>query len=316
MIRLNSSTESQPTVLVIGATGRHGNTGATVVDRLIAEGRNVRVLTRTNNERVDALRHKGASTVIGDLHDRSTLPAAVDGVSAVYFTYPIAPGVIPAAANLASVLVELGQRPHVVVMSMAVSSHDHPSALGRAQAIAEEILIWAGLNPTVLRVAALFHENVLILHRESIRQHGVITNSFGTGRAPWIGGQDAAELAVHHLLQPPPPTPVVSYPPGGEALSHGEIAEIISAQTGQKIEYQPISHEQWRDMMASQSDSDGPVNPGMAQHISIIGAGFASGKAPAMAADPEALANTLGRPPTTFAQFVRKHREEFAAALT
>jgi uncharacterized protein YbjT (DUF2867 family) len=254
--------------------------------------------------------------VIGDLHDRSTLPAAADGVSAVYFTYPIAPGVIPAAANLASVLVELGQRPHVVVMSMAVSSHDHPSALGRAQAIAEEILIWAGLNPTVLRVAALFHENVLILHRESIRQHGVITNSFGTGRAPWIGGQDAAELAVHHLLQPPPPTPVVSYPPGGEALSHAEIAEIISAQTGQTIEYQPISHERWRDMIASQADSDGPVNPAMAQHISIIGAGFASGKAPAMPADPESLADTLGHPPTTFAQFVRKHREEFAAAPT
>lgn len=274
------------------------------------------MLTRTNNERVDALRHKGASVVIGDLHDRSTLPAAVGGVSAVYFTYPIAPGVIPAAANLASVLVELGQRPHVVVMSMAVSSHDHPSALGRAQAIAEEILIWAGLNPTVLRVAALFHENVLILHRESIRQHGVITNSFGTGRAPWIGGQDAAELAVHHLLQPPPPKPVVSYPPGGEALSDAEIAEIISAQTGQKIEYQPISHERWRDMMASQADSGGPVNPGMAQHISIIGAGFASGKAPTMPADPEALANALGHPPTTFAQFVRKHREQFAAALT
>ena len=315
MIGLNSSTGSQPTVLVIGGTGRHGNTGATVVDRLIAQGRNVRVLIRTNNERVDALRHKGASVVIGDLHDRSTLPAAVDGVSAVYFTYPIAPGVIPAAANLASVLVELGQRPHVVVMSMAVSSHDHPSALGRAQAIAEEILIWADLNPTVLRVAALFHENVLILHRESIRQHGVITNSFGTGRAPWIGGQDAAELAVHHLLQPPPPTPVVSYPPGGEALSHAEIADIITAQTGQKIEYQPISHERWRDMMASQADNGGPVNPWMAQHISIIGAGFASGKAPAMPADPEALANTLGHSPTTFTQFVRKHREEFAAAL-
>jgi uncharacterized protein YbjT (DUF2867 family) len=316
MIKLNPSDGLQSDVLVIGATGRHGNTGAGVVEQLIAHGRSVRVLTRTDDERAEALRHKGAATMIGDLHQRSTLPAAVEGVSAVYFTYPIAPGVIPAVANLASVLVELGQRPHVVVMSMAVSSHDHPSALGRAQAIAEEILIWAGLNPTILRVAALFHENVLILHSESIRKHGVIANSFGTGRAPWIGGQDAAELAVHHLLQPPPPTPVVSYPPGGEALSHAEIAEVISAQTGQEIEYLPISHEQWRDMMASQADSGGPVNAGMAQHISIIGAGFASGKAPVMPADPDALANSLGHPPTTFAEFVRKHREEFAAVLT
>jgi uncharacterized protein YbjT (DUF2867 family) len=316
MMKLGSSSPSHPTVLVIGATGRHGNTGATVVDGLIAQGHNVRALTRTDDERADALRDKGASTVIGDLHDRSTLPAVVDGVSAVYFTYPIGPGVIPAAANLASVLVELGQRPHVVVMSMAVSSHNHPSLLGRAQAIAEEILIWAGLNPTVLRIAALFHENVLILHGESIRQHAAITNSFGTARAPWIGGQDAAELAVHHLLQPPPPKPVVSYPPGAESLNHAEIAEIISAQTGQKIEYRPISHTRWCDMIETQADGEGPVNPAMAQHISIIGAGFAGGKAPAVPADADALTTTLGHPPTTFAQFVREHRDEFAGALT
>ena len=114
----------QPKVLVIGATGKHGSTGAIVVDRLISQGRDVRVLTRTDGERVDALRRRGAEAVVGDLHDRSTLSAAVqDGarLSAVYFTYPIAAGVIPAAANLASVLVESGQRPHVVVMSMAVT---------------------------------------------------------------------------------------------------------------------------------------------------------------------------------------------------
>jgi uncharacterized protein YbjT (DUF2867 family) len=316
MIRLDSSSSSHPTVLVIGATGRHGSTGTTVVDGLIAQGCDVRALTRTDDERAHALRQKGASTVIGDLHDRSTLPAAADGVSAVYFTYPIGPGVIPAAANLASVLVELGQWPHVVIMSMAASSHNHPSLLGRAQAVAEEILIWAGLNPTVLRIAALFHQNVLILHKESIRQHGVIANSFGAARAPWIGGQDAAELAVHHLLRPPPPKPVVSYPPGAEALSHAEIAEIISAQTGQKIEYRPIPHKQWCDMIETQADGDGPVNPAMAQHISIIGAGFAGGKAPAVRADPDALTTALGHPPTTFAEFVREHRDEFDAALT
>jgi uncharacterized protein YbjT (DUF2867 family) len=84
-------------MLVIGATGRHRNTGAAVADRLIARGRKVRVLTRTNDGRAEALRPKGAATVIGDLHERSTLLGAVDGVSAVYFTYPIALGIIPGA---------------------------------------------------------------------------------------------------------------------------------------------------------------------------------------------------------------------------
>jgi hypothetical protein len=37
--------------------------------------------------------------VIGALYERSTLLGAVDGVSAVYFTYPIALGIIPGAGT-------------------------------------------------------------------------------------------------------------------------------------------------------------------------------------------------------------------------
>ena len=309
----------QPKILVLGATGKHGSTGAIVANRLISQGRKVRVLTRTDGERIDALRRRGAEAVVGDLHDRSTLSAAIQGespVSAVYFTYPIDAGVIPAAANLASVLVESGQRPHVVVMSMATSSHNHPTKLGRDRAVAEEIFTWAGLNPTILRVAGLFHKNVLILHAESIRSDGVIANSFGSAKVPWIGGRDAADLAVHHLLQPPPATPAVSYPPGAEALSHAEIAEIISAETGRQIQYRTISHQQWRAIIEAHADGDGPVNTAMAPYISMVGAGFAAGKAPLVSPDPDALATALGHRPATFTEFVRERREEFTGVLT
>jgi uncharacterized protein YbjT (DUF2867 family) len=221
--------------------------------------------------------------------------------------------VIPAAANLASVLVEAGLRPHVVVMSMAVSAHDSPSPLGRAQAAAEEILTWAGLNPTILRVAALFHENVTALHAASIRERGIITNSFGAARAPWIGARDAAELAARQLLLPMPAAATVSYPPGAEVLSHIEIAQIISDETGQNVEYRPTSAEQWRKMIEDQADEDpsSPVNYGMAQHISTIGAGFAAGKGPMLEPNPDTLTTALGHPPATFAEFVREHRGEF-----
>jgi uncharacterized protein YbjT (DUF2867 family) len=306
----------QPNVLVIGATGTHGRTGSAVVDGLLAHGRSVRVLTRTDDDRAAALRERGASTVIGDLHDRKTLRPAVDDVAAVYFTYPIAAGVVPAAANLASVVVESGLRPHLVVMSMAPSSHDHPSRLGQAQAVAEEILSWAGLNPTILRVAALFHENVVALHGQSIRDQGVITNSFGAGKPPWIGGRDAAELAVRQLLLPAPSAAKVTYPAGAEVLSHSEIAKIISAEIGRHVEYRPISDRDWRQMIETQAAASvSPLNAAMAQHISAIGAGFAGGSGPALRPDPDALAEMIGRRPTTFAEFVREHRGDFSAVL-
>ncbi len=307
---------SPKTVLVIGATGTHGRTGATVVDELLDRGRNVRVLTRTDDHRAAALRGRGVSTIVGDLHDRNTLIAGVDGVDAVYFTYPTAAGIVPAATNLASVIVESGHRPHVVVMSMAVASLSSPSFLGQAQAAAEEVLMWAGLNPTVLRIAALFHENLVTLHAQSIRDRGVIANSFGAALVPWIGGRDAALLAVERLLLPAPASAVVTYPPGAEALDHDEVAQIVSAEIGQSVEYLPISHQEWRAMMEDMADigRSSPVNPAMAQHISTIGAGFAGGKAPLVQPDPEVLAATLGHSPATMAEFVREHRSEFVGS--
>ena len=303
-------------ILVIGATGRHGGTGTTVVDRLLSRGRPVRALVRTEDDRADGLRRRGATTVVGDLHDRASLVAAVDGVSAVYFAYPIAAGVIPAAANLASVLVAAGSSAHVVVMSMAVSSLDSPSRLGQAQAVAEEIFIWAGLNPTVLRFGGLFHENVLVLHAASIRDNGLIANSFGEGPAPWIGGADAAEITVAHLLAPRPAATQISYPPPAESINHEEVARIIAAETGRPVRYEHIPAATWRRELeiAGESDPTSPINTAMAQHISTIGAAMSKRAEPIIAPDPHALTTMLNRPPTPFADFVRQNLSRFAAS--
>ena len=49
-------------MLVIGATGRHGGTGARVVERLQAAGRLVRALVRSDDERAQRLRESGVQT--------------------------------------------------------------------------------------------------------------------------------------------------------------------------------------------------------------------------------------------------------------
>lgn len=303
-------------ILVIGATGRHAGTGTVVVDRLLGGGRPVRALVRTEDDRAGELRRRGATTVVGDLHDRASLVAAVSDVTAVYFTYPVAAGVISAAANLASVLVEAGSNAHLVVMSMAVSSLDSPSRLGQAQAVAEEVFVWAGLNPTVLRFGGLFHENVLLLHEATIRENGLIANSFGEGPAPWIGGADAAELAVAHLLAAPPAAAQISYPPPAEAIDHAEVARIISTETGRPVRYEHISAATWRRELeiAGESDPASPINTAMAQHISTIGAALSQRTEPIIAPDPHALTAILNRPPTPLADFVRQNLPRFAAS--
>jgi uncharacterized protein YbjT (DUF2867 family) len=303
-------------VLVIGAGG-HGGTGSQVVDRLLAHDRNVRLLVRSRGAHVDRFVEQGVQVVTGDLMDRRSLVDAVHGIDAVYFAYPIAAGAVAAAGNLASVLRSEGVSPHLVVMSMGPAAAESPSALGRAQWIAEEVFGWAGLEPTVLRVAALFYENVLVLHGHEIRETGRFANSFGKGPTPWISGRDAADLAVAALIDPDRFTDrKVTYPPGAELLTHDEVAEAITAETGRVVEFAPISAHDWQTTLEGVArSSPGVVNTAMAQHISAVGALVAQRGAAAIPPDPTRLTEIIGHEPLSFAEFVHEHRNEFTPTI-
>lgn len=304
--------DHRPTVLVFGAGG-HGGTGARVVDRLLAHDRHVRLFLRSRGDHVDDLERRGAEVVMGDLMDRRTLFEAVRGVDAVYFAYPIAAGAVTAAANLASVLRSENMSPHLVVLSMAPSAANSPSGLGRAQFVAEEIFTWAELDPTVLRVAALFYENIVTLHGIEIRETGRMENSFGIGPAPWISGRDAADLAVTALLDPDRfADRKVSYPPGAELLSHAQVAEVIGAEIGSTVEFFPVSQRDWQTNLEKLAQrGGGVVNMAMAQHISAVGALVAQRSGAAVLPNATELAELIGHPPLSLAEFIRDHRHEF-----
>jgi uncharacterized protein YbjT (DUF2867 family) len=300
-------------ILVTGATGRHGSTGWHVAHRLHQEGRTVRILTRAINERTDALAALGAEVVIGDLHDRRTLVAALTDVDLVYFTYPIDEGVVRAAANYAAAVHEAGSAIRTVVMSMAPAHPAHPSDLGRDQWLAEEVMVWAELDVLVLRIAATFHENIVTLHGDSIRRGDILRNNFGDRPVGWINGSDAAEVAVAALLHPERFDGPICYPKGSEELNHHDIAEILTQVLGRPISFQSISRDEWRRELIdlSATHPGGVVNRAMAAHISNVGEAVATRGAPS--ADSAALSSLIGRAPVSLRDFVRDQRLTFEA---
>ncbi|PJK20185.1 NmrA family NAD(P)-binding protein [Mycolicibacterium goodii] len=300
-------------ILITGATGRHGNTGEYLVRRLREEGRAVRVLARTPSERTERLAELGAEIAIGDLHDRRTLVPALADVDLAYFTYPIDAGVIPAAANYAAAVREVGRQPRTVVMSMGPSHPENRSDLGRAQWLAEEVMQWAGLDLLILRVAALFHENLKVLHSRSIREHGLIRNSFGPQRVAWISGRDAAELALAGLLHPQRFSETIVYIKGSEEHSHVEIAELLSELSGSPVRYETATQEQWRDDLLDLSRADGEdvVNPAMAQHISAVGHMVAH-MGRTLPADRAVLRELIGREPLPLRAFLESHLDRWS----
>jgi uncharacterized protein YbjT (DUF2867 family) len=310
-----AGSDSTSTVLVTGATGRHGGTGAHLVQGLRQVGRQVRVLVRRKDERAEALEELGATIAVGDLHDRASLVAALDGVESVYFTYPIRGGVVEAAAAFASAATEAANSPRVVVMSMITAQPDSPSALCRAQWLAEEVLRWSGLDLLVLRVGALFYENVVTFHSRSIREECVIRNNFGDVPSPWISAQDAAALALAALVHPERFSGAsVQYPPGSELLSQQEMAELMSLELDRPISYQAVSRAAWRRELdgIAETDPAGVVNAEMAPHISALAEALATRGEAMSPPDTAELQRLIGRPPFTFREFVRQQR----AALT
>lgn len=300
-------------ILVIGATGRHGSTGWHVAHRLQQEGRTVRILTRSINDRTDALAALGAEVVIGDLHDRRTLVAALADVDLAYFTYPIDEGVVRAAANYAAAVREAGSAIRTVVMSMAPAHPAHPSDLGRDQWLAEEVMAWAGLDVLVLRIAATFHENIVTLHGDSIRRGDMLRNSFGDRPVGWINGTDAAEVAIAALLHPERFDGPICYPKGSEELNHHDIAEILTQVLGRPISFQSISRDEWRRELIDLSETypGGVVNRAMAAHISNVGEAVATRGAPPP--DSAALSSLIGRVPVSLRDFLRDQRRTFEA---
>jgi uncharacterized protein YbjT (DUF2867 family) len=304
-----STRTERPRILVTGATGRHGGTGAHLVRRLREAGRPVRVLVRRLDDRVAEMERLGAEIAVGDLHDRASLVGAFTGVGEAYFTYPIAPGVVQAAASFASAACAAGTVERVIVMSMAVASPTSPSHLGRAQWLAEEVLCWSGLRCTILRVAALFYENLLTLHGDDVRAGSAVRNSFGAAAVPWIAGEDAAELAVAAILHPERFAGAdVHYPPGAALHTHAEIAAVLGEELGREVVYEAVDAETWAADLTARAVADrcGVINADGARHIAAIGAALARpGQRPVRAPNAAELARLIGRPPLGLREFVR-----------
>ena len=302
-------------ILVTGATGRHGGTGAYVARRLRQEGHQVRVLVRTQDERSAALEADGFDVRVGDLRDRSTLLPAMEGVEQATFCFPVDSGIVEAAASFISALRKVSPDARVVVMSMMAAQDSSPSHLGRAAWLAEEIMALGGTKVCVLRVAALFYENLLILHRDSIQAQGVIRNCFGETKMPWISGEDAAELMVAALLHPERfGEQSVCYPRGEVVLSHKQIADVLSEELGREISYENISADQWRKELGDLSQRGHPVvNQDMAKHISALGVAFSarSGEQAPVAAG--AVSKLIKRDPMSFRDFARRARQQLAS---
>lgn len=235
------------TILITGATGKQGSA---LAKRLRAEGKRVLAYTRDPNSRAaKALSDLGVELVVGDMEDTSTLGRAMAEADGVFVVLP--PTWTPDAESdayevrLGRNVVDAAKASGVkFLIYSSVAAADHFARIRPGHKFEIEQYVWAsGLPALVLRPVA-FMENFLD------PQIGVGSGVFYEPTLPnvrinLISVEDIAAFAAFGFAAPDRFVNM-TLEIAGDILFPHEIAELISAETGSKIEFVHVTSEALR----------------------------------------------------------------------
>ena len=280
-------------IAVFGATGQ---TGGEVVKQLVAIGQPVRALVR-NPQKAVRLPTSGVDIVQADLERPDTLEAALRGVERAYF---VTSG---EATQRSSAFYTAAHRTgvrHVVRTSGSFMVRElHGIRFDEWHHEAELELERSGLAYTHLR-PSYFMQN-LILQGAS----GTLALPFADVPVNLVDVRDIAAVAVTALTGEGHAGRTYDVT-GPEALRFAEVAARLTAITGRRFTYAPVSKAEFTQMLAQWGLPDA-VAADLAQEYALIGAGH-----PAFAVARDTVQRLTGRPARTLDQFARDH----ALALT
>lgn len=299
---------SDGTVLVTGAAGgEQGRTGRRVTELLRERGVPVRAMVRTLDDRAEYLRGLGAEVVVGDFLDFRSIRDAVDGVSSVYFAYPVQAGLLEATVNLAVAARDAGVE-RLVDMVMLISAPDAPTPRMRENYLSEQVFEQAGIGAAHVR-ATVFFENIRGLAGSTIAS-GVFMGPFGNDRTaiPLVAAEDVARVAAGVLTAEHVPAGS-SYPVIGQVLTIREIVATLARELGRTIEYHEVSDEFWAEAVGSR------INAHAVAHLSKLWASLRDRQGVETYEVTPTIEQLGGREPKTFAEFVAEERHTFPAAV-
>jgi len=231
-------------ILIVGATGR---LGGQIVQRLLADGRKVRVLVRPQSD-YGSLVQAGAEPVVGDLKDPASLHAACEGIEAVVTTANAAGRGgedtfqtvdDEGNHNLINAAVQAGVE-RFIFTSVLGSDPDSPAPLLRAKGITEERLRASGMTFTVTQ-ADVHMEMLIPLVVDLPLSQGEPVRVVGEGRRThsFVAQQDVAAFTVAALDHPAARNSTIVIG-GPEPLSWRDIVGAVDRELGRPIRLETI----------------------------------------------------------------------------
>jgi NAD(P)H dehydrogenase (quinone) len=283
-------------VLVTGATG---DTGRAAVREAIGLGLAVRAMVHSKDARSDALAKLGAEIVMGDLLEINTIRAAMEGVEAAYFVWPVQPGLIHATVNFVQAAKEAGVST-VINLSQRSANRDSTSNSCRDSFIAEQVFNWSGLPVIHLR-PTYFLEWLLYPWQLPYLKKGILRMPVGKGRHSPIAADDQGR-AIAALLKSPSEHIGMTIPISGPVeMDHEEMAAELSEALGRKIVFQDLPIAEY---CASLEQMHVPAY--IVQHLSGAMLDYQNGH---MSGSDNNVEKLTGRRSMTVGEFARTHAD-------
>ncbi|WP_446744800.1 NmrA family NAD(P)-binding protein [Silvibacterium acidisoli] len=283
--------------LICGATGQIGGTGRYAVDNLLQAGKKVRAFVHSKDERSEALARKGVEIAVGDLFDIDSVRAALEGVTAAYFVYPIEDGLLKAAPIFAQAARESGLKT-LVNMSQVSARREAKSHAAFNYWLMERMFDHSGIPEVTHLRPTFFAENHLTPLFLMGHKQGLAAFSLSTGRHAPIAAEDQGRM-IAAILQNPSKHAGKTYPLyGPKEYTMTELYAEISRVLGQEVKYKVVPEDEQQKIF------DSFLSPYLAQHLREVVRDQTNG---VFAGTDHVIEEVTGKPPMSIEEFVKKN---------
>jgi uncharacterized protein YbjT (DUF2867 family) len=296
-------------ILVTGAAGSVGAVGRTITELLLKQGKAVRAMVRTEDERAQALRKKGAEVVAGDLLDLDSMHRAIAGCETVYFGMSVSDTYLAATVNVAAVAKHYGVKAFINMSQMTLAQMSITETTASPQHklhwLAEQALNWSGLPLVHVRPTVMLEGFFLIVTAESVRESNQIRLPFGEGKTSPVAVEDVARVIAMLLVNPQPHIGKIYHLTGPRSENMHDFATEYSKALGRTITYQDIPVEPWREALLKRG-----LPAHLVKHLATMADLHRAGRYDRISSDVLTL---TGQEPLSVQEFVSKNAEAFTA---
>jgi NAD(P)H dehydrogenase (quinone) len=283
-------------ILVTGGTGKVGRT----LVSLLRGNSDLDVVAGVRSpEKAASL---GVSLVPLDFDRVETLAPAMENIDTVFMMTGYTVDMFRQSKAFVNAAKRMGIK-HIVHLG-ACGTDDTQVAHWGWQQFVERYIEWAGISYTHLR-PDIFMQNLLGYGGSRPVDQGVIRHYVGDARISWVDTDDVAAVAAACLTDTEKHARQV-YRLASDVKTYKEVAADISAVIGKPFVYEPRPAREFLDK-ALAAGADPAYMYSAYENYAL----YSEGKEPEPGAPFSVMAAILGRPGTTWRQFVEKHRTQF-----